>query len=46
MASFETVSRPTGTGTFLFTDIVHTTRLWERHPATMEEALARHDDLI
>jgi predicted ATPase/class 3 adenylate cyclase len=34
---------PTGTVTFLFTDIEGSTRLWEQHPRAMEAALARHD---
>jgi predicted ATPase/class 3 adenylate cyclase len=29
--------------TFLFTDIEGSTRLWQEHPATMPDALARHD---
>jgi predicted ATPase/class 3 adenylate cyclase len=37
---------PTGTVSFLFTDIVGSTRLWEKFPAQMGAALARHDDLI
>ena len=37
---------PTGTVTFLFTDLEGSTRLWEQHPETMQEALARHDDLL
>jgi class 3 adenylate cyclase len=36
---------PTGTITFLFTDIEGSTRLWEQYPAAMEAALARHDAL-
>src|SRR5947199_10389396 len=36
---------PTGTVTFLFTDIEGSTQLWEQHPAAMEVALARHDAL-
>jgi class 3 adenylate cyclase len=36
---------PTGTVTFLFTDVEGSTRLWEQHPQTMEAALARHDAL-
>jgi predicted ATPase/class 3 adenylate cyclase len=36
---------PTGTVTFLFTDIEASTRLWERHPEAMGAALARHDAL-
>jgi predicted ATPase/class 3 adenylate cyclase len=31
--------------TFLFTDIEGSTRLWEREPARMHDALARHDAL-
>src|SRR5262249_13021596 len=31
------------TVTFLFTDIEGSTRLWQEHPATMPDALARHD---
>jgi len=37
---------PTGTVTFLFTDIEGSTRLWSEHPAAMGEALARHDKLV
>ena len=37
---------PTGTVSFLFTDIVGSTRLWEKFPAQMGAALARHDKLI
>jgi class 3 adenylate cyclase len=37
---------PTGTVTFLFTDIEGSTRLWEQHPAAMHPALARHDALL
>ncbi len=37
---------PTGTVTFLFTDIEGSTQLWQRHPAAMPAALARHDSLI
>ncbi len=37
---------PTGTISFLFTDIVGSTRLWEKFPDHMGEALARHDALI
>jgi class 3 adenylate cyclase len=36
----------TGTVTFLFTDIEGSTRLWERDPAAMQQALARHDALM
>ncbi|HEY5707537.1 MAG TPA: adenylate/guanylate cyclase domain-containing protein [Terrimicrobiaceae bacterium] len=37
---------PTGTVSFLFTDIVGSTRLWEKFPTRMGAALARHDALI
>ena len=37
---------PTGTVTFLFTDLEGSTRLWEDHPDEMQEALARHDAIL
>ncbi len=37
---------PTGTVTFLFTDIEGSTRLWEEHPDAMRGALARHDAIL
>jgi len=37
---------PTGTISFLFTDIIGSTRLWEKFPVQMGTALARHDALI
>jgi len=37
---------PTGTVTFLFTDLEASTRLWEDHPDEMRRALARHDDIL
>ncbi|MDQ7842645.1 MAG: tetratricopeptide repeat protein [Armatimonadota bacterium] len=37
---------PTGTVTFLFTDIEGSTRLWEEHPEAMRVALARHDAVL
>jgi predicted ATPase/class 3 adenylate cyclase len=37
---------PTGTVTFLFTDIEGSTTRWERDPQAMSEALARHDALL
>jgi predicted ATPase/class 3 adenylate cyclase len=37
---------PTGTVTFLFTDLEGSTRLWEEHPDKMQTALARHDELL
>jgi class 3 adenylate cyclase len=37
---------PTGTVTFLFTDLEGSTRLWEEHPEAMRDALACHDELL
>jgi predicted ATPase/class 3 adenylate cyclase len=37
---------PSGTVTFLFTDIEGSTRLWEQHPQLMQDALARHDAIL
>ena len=37
---------PEGTVSFLFTDIVGSTKLWEKFPATMGAALARHDEIL
>jgi DNA-binding NarL/FixJ family response regulator len=38
--------RPTGTVTFLLTDIVGSSKLWEQHPVAMPLAVARHDGLL
>jgi len=40
------VGRPSGTITFLFTDIEGSTRLWEEHPTAMQPCLARHDGVM
>src|SRR5579864_2080437 len=37
---------PTGTLTFLFTDVEGSTRLWEQHPRAMRQVMARHDALL
>jgi len=37
---------PTGTVTFLFTDVVGSTQLWEQAPKLMGPAMARHDALV
>src|SRR5437667_10843938 len=42
----DTTSLPTGTVTFLFTDIEGSTRLWEQPPEAMRAALPRHDALL
>jgi predicted ATPase/class 3 adenylate cyclase len=38
--------RPTGTISFLFTDIEGSSRLWERNPGRMGASLARHDAIL
>ncbi len=40
------VELPTGTVTFLFTDLEVSTRLWEQEPEAMRGALARHDVIL
>ena len=37
---------PSGTVTFLFTDIESSTKLWQAHPHQMEAALKEHDSLL
>ena len=37
---------PSGTVTFLFTDLEGSTRLWDDHPEAMSDALARHDEIL
>ncbi|MCE9557554.1 MAG: tetratricopeptide repeat protein [Armatimonadetes bacterium] len=39
-------SIPSGTVTFLFTDIEGSTKLWESHPELMRTSLARHDAIV
>jgi class 3 adenylate cyclase len=39
------MSLPTGTVTFLLTDVEGSTKLWEDHPEEMRTALARHDGI-
>jgi predicted ATPase/class 3 adenylate cyclase len=40
------VDLPSGTVTFVFTDIEDSTRRWDQEPAAMSVALARHDHLL
>lgn len=40
------MSLPTGTVTFLFTDIQGSTHLWQNNPHQMKEALERHDAIL
>ena len=37
---------PSGTLTFLFTDIEGSTKRWDQFPQQMSAALARHDDIL
>jgi predicted ATPase/class 3 adenylate cyclase len=37
---------PTGTVTFLFTDVEGSTKLWERYPEAMPATMARHDEVL
>jgi len=37
---------PSGTVTFLFTDLESSTRLWEELPDAMSDALERHDEIL
>jgi hypothetical protein len=37
---------PTGTITFLFTDVVGSTALWDTPPKATRQATVRHDELI
>lgn len=45
-ASDEVEPPPTGTLTFLFTDIEGSTRRWEAEPLTMERCLEAHDRIV
>jgi class 3 adenylate cyclase len=40
------MAAPTGTVTFLFTDIEGSTRRWDDQPEAMRHALARHDAIL
>jgi predicted ATPase/class 3 adenylate cyclase len=37
---------PSGTVTFLFTDVESSTRIWQDHPDAMTQALTRHDEIV
>jgi predicted ATPase/class 3 adenylate cyclase len=41
-----TGTRPSGTVTFVFTDVEGSTALWQDHPRAMSAALARHDEIV
>jgi class 3 adenylate cyclase len=40
------VAPPSGTITFLFTDVEGSTRFWEHYPDAMQRTLARHDVVL
>ncbi len=40
------ISYPSGTVTFLFTDLEASSQLWDEHPTAMQAAMARHDDIL
>jgi class 3 adenylate cyclase len=42
----ESPLNPTGTVTFLFTDLEQSSTLWDQYPQAMEVALARHDAIL
>lgn len=46
MASYPSAGLPVGTVTFMLTDLVGSTRLWDRFPELMRPALVRHDALV
>jgi class 3 adenylate cyclase len=37
---------PSGTVTFLLTDLEGSTRMWEREPEAMKAAMVRHDEIL
>ena len=42
----ESALYPSGTVTFLFTDLEQSSMLWDQNPQAMEAALARHDAIL
>src|SRR5262245_18427324 len=46
LASDAPTRRPSGTVTFLFTDIEGSTRLWEQHPDLMRTAFQRQEAIV
>ncbi len=40
------MARPSGTVTFLFTDVTGSTEWWDREPEAMKEALTAHDEVV
>ena len=46
MSADRKLERPTGTVTFLFTDVEGSKRAWDAHPEQMDAALAQHDMIV
>ena len=46
LLSMSNANLPTGTVTFLFTDIQGSTQLWQQFPNAMPEALKRHHEIL
>ena len=46
LPAVQPLALPTGTVTWLFTDLEQSTQFWERSPQVMRPALARHDALL
>src|SRR5690349_13648649 len=44
--TMNTTDSPSGTVTFLFTDIEGSTKRWEQYPQQMQVALQRHDAIL
>src|SRR5947209_6355311 len=40
------IALPTGTVTFLYTDVEGSTELWQQHPEVMTDVIARHDAML
>ena len=41
-----TTQPPSGTVTFLLTDLEGSTRMWEQDPDAMKAAMVRHDEIL
>ena len=41
-----TAQPPSGTVTFLLTDLEGSTRMWEQDPEAMKAAMVRHDEIL
>ena len=41
-----TTQAPSGTVTFMLTDLESSTRMWEQEPTVMKAAMVRHDEIL